>query len=178
MIGIGDWGFGIGARRFRRLNMKAAKPHPTFFTPKMSRAFGIVQALMIILIVGGMLTVTMQYARIGAHHTADSYVKEQAQLWMESSVEWALKEIMRTDSSGGTCWAGGDAPGLTKRNQVYTAHVTVERYYAFEGSCGNVPVVPVGAEESNYYVVLRVEVNATVEGKPTVRLFRRTLQRL
>ena len=144
----------------------------------MRRGFGIVQALMIIVLVGGMLTVVIKYARIGVRHTVDSYAREQAELVLESAVEWSLLQIQ---SQNGKCWRGGTAPAsyADSRGKAYTARVEVEKYYLYAGDCTNgVTVERVSTPESQYYVMLRVEVNATVDGEQRVRLVRRTLQRL
>ncbi|NPA29393.1 MAG: hypothetical protein GXO33_04335 [Epsilonproteobacteria bacterium] len=142
----------------------------------MRRGFGIIQALLIIVMVGGLLTVVIRYARAGVRYTVDGYVREQAELMTDSAVEWALFEIEKKD---GKCWAGGEAPPLADgRGKRYTARVTVEKYYLYDGDCSGVPVERITTPESQYYVMLRVEVNATVDGRQRVRLVRRTLQRL
>ncbi len=69
----------------------------------MSRGFGLIQALLILLVMAGIMTVAMRYASIGAKHTADSYNREEAELFMRSAVEIALLEISGFDHSGGDC---------------------------------------------------------------------------
>lgn len=141
----------------------------------MRKAFGILQTLVIMLLVAGLMTMVLKYASIGAKHTQDSYIREQAQLWLESSVEWALFQMQK---EGGRCWAGGDAPTLTQNGVVYTSSVQVEKYYLYNETCSLVDTTAIFTAKSQYYVMLRVEVNATLDAEPHIRLLRRTLQRL
>ena len=144
----------------------------------MRRGFGLLQAIMIVLLLGGMLTLVLRYARISAQHTRDSFVREQAELYLHSVVERALLEISAFDRSGGQCWSGASysAPN-PGRGKSYTATVTAERYFLFNESCSNVNYTRIRSPESHGYVLLRVVVDATLDGEPAVRLVNRSLQR-
>jgi len=64
----------------------------------MRRGFGILQALAIMLLLAGLLTIMLKYARIGVRHTAESYLREQTELFLQSSIEQALLEISDSDA--------------------------------------------------------------------------------
>ena len=145
----------------------------------MRPAFGLPQVLLIILFIGGIVTVTMRYASLGAKHYADSYTREQAELFLQSATEAALMRISAYDRSGGNClW------GLTIQSSdgKFDANVTIERYYLADGStCNNgVAYTPIQSEESNGMISMRVIVTSdSINTKilHPIRLERRSLQR-
>ncbi len=145
----------------------------------MRRGVGIWQAIMMILLVSGMMIVVLKYASIGARHIGDSYVREQSELYMNSVIEKTLLAISGRDRAALGCLASFDE-SVSKRGTLYRAHVDVTRYYLLAGSadagyCGAL-TQPIETEESHGMVMLHVEVNATLDGEPKVRLLRRTLQ--
>lgn len=142
----------------------------------MRRAFGLPQVLLIILFVGGIVTVTMRYASLGAKHYADSYTREQAELFLQSAAEAALLRISAFDRSGGECMKDLT---VTSSDGRFEANVSVERYYLAGGSaCSNVAYTAVQTEESHGMVTMQIVVTSSGDktGNP-VRLERRSLQR-
>ena len=146
----------------------------------MRRAFGLWQAMMIMLLIGGIMTVALRYARVGAVHTADSYVREQAELFMQSSIEIALLQISGHDRSGGCM----DHLHIVSRDRRFVADINITGYYLLEGSgdaalCG--PLTrPITTEESHGMVQMAVAVATNPAAGHfihPVRLLRRTLQR-
>lgn len=143
----------------------------------MRRGFGLPQVLLIILFIGGIVSVTMRYSSIGAKHYADSYTREQAELFLQSATEAALLRISAYDRSGGTCM-----PNLTVHSSdgKFDANVTIERYYLADGTvCGGSLSQAIQTEESNGMVSMRVIVtsNTNVKILHPIRLERRSLQR-
>lgn len=144
----------------------------------MRYAFGLPQVLLIILFVGGIVTVTMRYASLGAQHYSDSYTREQAELFLQSATEAALLRLSAYDRSGGSCM-----PNLTVRSSdgKFNANVTIERYYLADGStCNNVAYTPIQSEESHGMVSMRILVtsdNTNAKILHPIRLERRSLQR-
>lgn len=145
----------------------------------MRSAFGLPQVLMIILFIGGIVTVTMRYASLGAQHYADSYIREQAELFLQSATEAALLRISAYDRTSGSCM-----PNLTVRSSdgKFDANVTIEHYYLADGStCNNgVAYTPIQSEESHGMVSMRIIVtsdNTNAKILHPIRLERRSLQR-
>lgn len=152
----------------------------------MRRAFGLPQALLIILFVGGIVTVTMRYAGMGAKHYADSYTREQAELFLHSATEATLLQISgyeRNATGNDECLSDLN---ITSSDGHFNAAVTVERYYMSEGECkdgsGNLISTPIGTTSpfDKPATMVRIHVVVTSQGaksaKP-VRLERRSLQR-
>lgn len=143
----------------------------------MRHAFGLPQALLVLLFIGGIVTVTMRYARLGAQHYADSYTREQAELFIQSATEAALLRISAFDRSGGECMKNITVASSDGR---FEANVTIERYYLADGStCNNLPTTPIQSEESHGMVSLKIIATAVADPKNLhpVRLVRRSLQR-
>ena len=185
-----SWGMGhwvAATRLFYRLKIKAAKPHPTLFTihyslftPKMSRGFGLIQALLILLIMAGIMTVAMRYATIGAKHTADSYNREEAELFMRSAIEIALLEISGYDHSDGNCL---QHVRVLSHGHKYVADINITRYYVDKSSgiLNDCPVrYEIDAPESHGMVMMEAVVesnNTNPKIEHPVRLLYRGLQR-
>lgn len=145
----------------------------------MRSAFGLPQALMIILFIGGIVTVTMKYASINAQHYADSYTREQGELFVQSATEAALLRISAYDRNAtGTCMK---ELNVTSSDGRFIAEVTIERYYLADGStCLNVPYTPIQWEPSHGMVSMNVIVTTNPSNPKIlhpIRLERRSLQR-
>ena len=144
----------------------------------MRHAFGLPQVLLIILFVGGIVTITMRYASLGAQHYADSYTREQAELFLQSATEAALLRLSAYDRSGGSCMQN-----LTVRSSdnKFDANVTIERYFLADGTtCNNVAYTPIQSEESHGMLSMRVIVTSNSTNAKIlhpIRLERRSLQR-
>lgn len=143
----------------------------------MRHGFGLPQVLMIILFIGGIVTVTMKYASLGAQHYADSYTREQAELFLQSATEAALLRI-----SGQNRTVSGCLSNLIVRSSdgKFDANVTIEQYYLADGTtCGGTLSQAIQTEESNGMVSMRVIVtsNANARVLHPIRLERRSLQR-
>ncbi len=152
----------------------------------MRHAFGLPQALLIILFIGGIITVTMRYAGIGAKHYADSYTREQAELFLHSAAEAALLQIgafERNATGNGECLSDLN---ITSSDGRFKAVITIERYYMSEGECkngsGTLISTPIAVsspfDKPATMVSMQVVVTSdTAPGERAVRLERRSLQR-
>lgn len=154
----------------------------------MRNAVGLIQAIMIILIISGMMIITLKYASISVKHTADTYVKEQTALFLDSAIEQTLLEISLYPRSTNNCLQTATIKPITKKNITYSANVDIKRYYLQEGSIDLVNCPPsLGvsikptSSGSHGMVLLEVEAKATKNaGTPNAkvvsRILRRTLQ--
>ncbi len=143
----------------------------------MRRGFGLPQVLLIILFIGGIVTVTMRYAQLGAKHYADSYTREQAELFMQSATEMALLRISDYNRSDLTCMKNLN---ITSSDSRFNATITIERYYLVNETCSNVNYTPIQSEESHGMVSMKVVVdsnNTHPKILHPIRLERRSLQR-
>ena len=145
----------------------------------LKKGFGLWQAIMIILIISGLMVVVLQYSRIAAKHTSDTYVREQLELYLNSVVEMTLLEISLRDKS--VCLSSYTPPTVTKKKIVYSANVNIGAYYLLSGvsefgSCA-ATIENIQTPETHGMVLMEIEALATVDGNTTARILRRTLQR-
>lgn len=153
----------------------------------MRHAFGLPQVLLIILFIGGIVTVTMRYASMGTKHYADSYTREQAELFLHSTTEVALMQIGAFDRNA----TGHDEClkdfNITSSDKKFEANVTIEHYYLPEGVCkdtiGNTISSLIGATSIYEKPEAMIQINIIVTSKSSqkvgnhIRLERRSLQR-
>ncbi len=161
----------------------------------MRRAVGLWQAIMMILLVSGMMIIVLKYASISAKHTRNSFVREQAELFLNSAIEQALLKISLHQRTNGDCLSSPTITSITKRGITYSANIDIIKYYLQSGSddldnkCtnnnkyGNKIGVEIGTGDGDSHgmAMFEVEVNATKSaGTPQeeviCRILRRTLQ--
>ncbi|MBE0498757.1 MAG: hypothetical protein IBX43_05880 [Campylobacterales bacterium] len=135
---------------------------------------------MIILIISGLMIVILQYARIASQHTADTYIREQTELYLNSAIEMSMLAISLHDRNTG-CLSSYTPPAVTKNGITYAADVNITRYYLLEGSadailCGTLSY-PIQTEQSHGMVLMEVEARASMGTKSVSQILRRTLQR-
>lgn len=99
----------------------------------MKRAFGLPQAIMIILFVGSIVLIGMKFSQIGAKHYSDTYINEQAKLILQSAKERALFAISGHERST-NCWSGENNIEYRNGNIAFDVNITVERYYLLQGT--------------------------------------------
>jgi hypothetical protein len=150
----------------------------------MRKGFGLVQALIVIVLISGIMVIAMKYAMVSVKQTSDIYAKESAEFFMDSAVELTLLAISGYDrNANGNCLKDVN---ITSPDMRYRADINITRYYLLKGSvdcglCGTTLCSPIQTEESHGMVLLDIviETNASNpknQGK-NIRLTRRTLQR-
>jgi len=149
----------------------------------MKRAFGLLQALIVIILVSGILVIAMKYAMVSVKQTSDIYAKESARLFLDSAVEMSLLAISGYDRN--TTHNCLKQVSITSADSRFIADVNITKYFLLNGSadcgyCGSL-CEPIQTSESQGMVILEinVETNATNpknRGKH-IKLTRRTLQR-
>jgi hypothetical protein len=143
----------------------------------MRRGFGILQALLVIVLVSGILVVAMKYATVSVKQTKDLYIKESAELFMSSAIELTLLAISDYDRST-NCLENIHFISSDKR---FEADIEVVKYYLYKDeNCGVAKTQYITTEDSHGMVMLEVTVKTTTHAKNNgvdIKLTRRTLQR-
>ncbi len=144
-------------------------------------------AIFMILILSGAAVLTLKYVSISAKHITDSYIKEQAEIFMQSVIEATILKIQGYDRTSGNC-----LKRLTfySSDNRFIADVNITTYYLYHGKdndktnnyCGS-STKAIDTEESHGYVIIEavVETNSShpkiKDFVMPVRLTKRTLQR-
>ncbi len=155
----------------------------------MRKAMGLIQAIMMILIVSGMMVLVLKYASISARHVADTYIKEQNELFLSSTIEQALLAISEHNRSSSGCLDYYKPTSVKKRDIIYSAQVDIIKYYLDEDSddlddCNNTNKygerigISINSDgDSHGMALFEMEVNATkADGTVISRILKRTLQ--
>ena len=151
----------------------------------MRNGFNLLMALFIILILAGASVLTLKYTSISAKHFADSYIKEQAEIFAQSVLETTILKIEGTDRSQ-KCLTDFN---LTSADGKFTAHVNISKYYLYRDdydkatACSSSVKKEIKTEESNGYVLINIVVETNASNNKIgsyispVRIVTRSLQR-
>jgi len=141
----------------------------------MRRGFGMIQVILFMVILSTILTITMKYASVTTKHTEDLYLKESAELFMQSAIEIALFGISTHDRSAGCL----NEVHIISSDNRFIADINITNYYLFSTQgCDNEKIIM--TEESNGMVMLDIVlVSDDTHPKNTrpIRLIRHTMQR-
>ncbi len=140
----------------------------------MKKAFGLAQAIMLILFIGSIAVIGVKYARVSVNHYQDTYLKEQARLFIQSLKERVLFDITtRANCQRKFTYTKNIA------NDVFTA--TVDARYAYFSSpmsgmnrcvSGENPFVH--TSKSNGIIALKIVVR---NGDDSIYMIDRSIQR-
>ena len=145
----------------------------------MKKGFGLATAMLILILVAVLLNVVVKISFISVKHTSDSYLRERAELFMQSSIENTLLAIegYKRNSS---CLK---EINFTDEDRRFFANVKILRYYCYDLNdcpCGNL-AKKIDTDFSNGYVLLDVLVESNLSNKKNnnklIRLEKITLQR-
>ena len=152
----------------------------------MRSGFNLLMALFIILILAGASVLTLKYTSISAKHFADSYLKEQAEIFSQSVLETTILKIEGTDRTN-KCLTDFN---LTSADGKFTADVNISKYYLYGDDYNNATGTGCNSvrkkiltEESNGYTLINIVVKTDKSNKKVgdfitpVRIVTRSLQR-
>ncbi len=150
----------------------------------MRKGFGLIYALFVIVLIAGLVSLALRYAKSSIVKTTNIYEKESAELFLNSAVELSLLAISgykRGNSNG--CLKDIN---ITSKDQRFIAHIHIKWYYLLGGSqdaiyCNNDGLTHlISTEDSHGMAMLEIEVdsnNTHPKNSTPLRIIRRTLQR-
>jgi hypothetical protein len=148
------------------------------------RGFGLIYALFVIVLVAGLISLALRYAKSSIVKTTDIYEKESAELFLNSAVELSLLAISgykRSSTNG--CLKDIN---ITSNDKRFIAKVHIKWYYLTGGSndalyCANDNMTHIiTTEDSQGMAMLEVEVDSNdtnPKNSIPLRIIGRTLQR-
>ena len=95
----------------------------------MRNAFGLIQAIMIILIISGIAVLTLKYASMQSKQYSDTFLREQALLFLQSATEATLFEISGYERNS-SCIKNIN---IISPDNLFIAEMKIEKYFLYEG---------------------------------------------
>ena len=146
----------------------------------MKKGFGIITALLILVLVSFLLMLVLKISSIGAKHASDTYIKEQAELFMHTTIENAIMAIEgyeRNDSS--KCLKHIYFKSSDSR---FESNTTVLRYYCYDmDKCPNCDIAQeIKTDKSQGNLVLYTVVKTTDSlrnGSKKIKITKVTIQK-
>ncbi len=150
----------------------------------MRKGFSLIFALFVIVLVAGIISLSLRYAKSSIIKTTTLYEKESAELFLNSAVELSLLAISAYErNSTNGCLRDIN---ITSKDQRFIASVQIKWYYLLNGSndatyCSNDGLTHIiTTSDSHGMAMLEVEVEANTthpKNSMPLRIIRRTLQR-
>jgi hypothetical protein len=142
------------------------------------KAFGLMSAIIILLLISTLLVAVVKFAFVSVKHTSDSYLIQRAQLFMQSSIENAIMAIEGYKRSS-DCLSNIH---FIDENNMFEANITILRYYCYDNDdcpCEDLNK-SIKTDKSHGYVLMRVVVESNISNPRVdkkIRLVTTTLQR-
>lgn len=144
----------------------------------MRRGFGIITAIIIMMTIALLMSMSIGLSTATTKQTSDVYIKEQAKLFIRSATEYALLAISGHDNSV-NCIKDIKINYPNSANPQYIASVNI--WYIANGAPTSCPLLKndIVTDESNLTAIIDVIVEAqSVLGiTEPIRLHRRTIQK-
>jgi len=127
----------------------------------LKKAFGIMTALFILVLISFLLMLVLKVSSISIKHTKDAYLNTQAELFMQSSIENSLLAIEGYDrSNNNNCLKHINFLSSDKR---FEANITILRYYCYDDNdCPNCDIARhIKTDTSHGSTLLKIVVSTT-----------------
>ena len=150
----------------------------------MRKGFGLIYALFVIVLVAGVISLALRYAKSSIIKTTNIYEKESAELFLNSAVELSLLAISgyKRNSTNGCL----KDINITSNDKRFIAKVHIKWYYLTSGSndalyCSDDNLThSISTEESHGMAMLEIEIDSNdtnPKNSIPLRIIKRTLQR-
>jgi len=145
----------------------------------MKKAFGVMTALLILVLISFLLMLVLKASSVGVKHVSDTYLKEQATLFMHTSIENAIMAVEGYErNSSSKCLKH---IYFTSSDGRFEANITILRYYCYDTSdCPCDDVKKIETDKSHGNLVLYTIVQTTDSprnGGKKLRFSKVTLQK-
>jgi hypothetical protein len=137
-------------------------------------------ALLILVLVSFLLMLVLKASSVGVKHVADTYIKTQAELFMQSSIENAILAIEGYERNNSSQCLKHIY--FTSSDGRFESNTTILRYYCYDlDKCPNCDIaVPIQTSKSQANVVLYTIVkttNSPRNGGKKIKIAKLTLQK-
>jgi len=126
------------------------------------KGIGLISALMILLLMATLIVAILKISFISVKHVSDTYMRERAELFMQSAIENAILAIEGYDRNISKC-----LKHITFRDEKkrFKADVDILRYYFYKNSdeagynCDNAVLIDTDKSHGNVLLKVVVESN-------------------
>ncbi len=142
----------------------------------MRSAFGMIQVIFFMVIVATILSIALKYSSIALKQTSDIYIKEQAELFLQSSIELALLAIQGHDRNS---FGLLKEINITSRDKRFISKINIAKYYlvGINSSERNVSIETIDSHGSVMLEVVVETNNTHPKNTRAIRVVKRTFQR-
>ena len=140
------------------------------------KGFGLIQVIFFMVLMSGILAISMKYASISAKETSSLYIKEQAELFLQSSIEIALLGLSDHNKSNGCI----HTIKIISKDKRFIADINISNYFLISSeNCDRKTVIDTHDSNGMIMMDIVVETNSShPKNGNSLRIVRRTLQRL
>ena len=138
------------------------------------RGFGIIQVIFIMVIVSALIAIVMKYATISVKQTKNTLLKEQAELFLRSSIELAILGLQGMDKNTPL-----EKIKIISNDDKFIANINIKKYFLFEKNSTNL-IQEIKSEELSGMVLMEIEVISNTSNPKVdeqIRIVKKTLQR-
>ena len=148
----------------------------------MKRAFGLMSAIIILLLIATLMSVVVKVAFVSVKHTSDTYMTQRAQLFMKSAIENTILAVEGYErNSTNKCLKNIE---FTDEDGRFKADVEILKYYCYDKNdcpCDSDIVEYITTPKSHGYFLMKVTVESNLsnprnDGK-IIKIEKTTLQR-
>ena len=144
----------------------------------MKKAFGIMTALFILVLISFLLMLVLKASSVGIKHTSNTYLKTQAELFMQSSIENSILAIEGYDRiANNNCLKH---IYFTSSDGRFESNITILRYYCYDKdkNCPNCDIATnIKTSKSNGNVLINIIVQTTDKVDKKLRFSKVTIQK-
>jgi hypothetical protein len=156
----------------------------------MSKGFGLIQAIMFIVILSAVALLVIQYSKISVKHTADTYIKEQANVFAQSAIEFSILAILGYERNATSRCLKDITVRSPDKKFIATVSVTDYMVETSSSEVTDCNIAGVNVHETlvvegnllhgSGYLNVVVESNSShprMENQPPIRIFKRVWQK-
>lgn len=142
----------------------------------MRKGFGLIQVILFMTILSVILAISMKYASISIKQTEDIYVREQAQLFMQSAIELTLLGLSSHDHDNDGYI---ETVRVVSDDKRFIADINLTDYFLFNKTGGRIESIDTEASNGMVSMQIVVETNSThPKNSHPLKLTKRSLQRI
>ena len=146
------------------------------------KGFSLILAMIVLVIVSSLAAFMVSLSSVSAKNTSDIYLKEQAELLMQSATEYSILAVLGHDNSN-SCVENINITYPSSSNPIFDINVSLWYIFDFTPSssyCSHVLSSNLVDGNSSFTIIIdtTVSTSSNLNLSEPIRLHRRTVQKL